>query len=184
MGTPAAGVNYIYCSIPSDGTVNFAYSTSAPTWNASRGGWYNESNRAIAIFYLNNGAYLGKRVLGDSSDDLIPTEVGHVTIGGTLVGSTSGTQKKEITLKKGFYRIELVGSKGGNSGTGNKPSLSGARGGYSNTVIYIPYTGTVTIFSTQKGDNGQDGNPGGNSIDIEVGMAPADDGLVKIYRVA
>ena len=129
-------VNYIYCVPANDGgSTSFSYSAEGPTWDSVNGGWYNGNKRAVAVFYLNNGSYLGKRTLGDSRDDLIPTEIGNVTTGGTLAESTNGTQKKEITLKKGFYRIELAGSKGGNGGAGSKPGGNGARGGYINPKI-------------------------------------------------
>jgi hypothetical protein len=95
--------------------------------------------------------------LGSADDNPIPYEIGQVTTGGTLVASTSGTEKKEISLKKGFYRIELAGSRGGDGGTGENQRGIGARGGYINTVIYIPYTITATIFSAKRGDKGEDG---------------------------
>jgi hypothetical protein len=164
-GTPTANsVNYIY-AVPSGSAISFSYSSTNPTWNAGNAGWYNGNNRAVAVFYLAGSLYYrGKRTLGGSSDDLIPTSVGDYTTGGTLVDSIiDDTHEKIVALKKGFYRIEIAGSRGGNGGAGDKSGGIGAKGGYINVTLYINHDVTATIFASERGTDGQSGGYGDGS---------------------
>jgi hypothetical protein len=156
-------VNYIY-AIPNAGSATFQYGTTKPTFFPEKGGWYNGNNRAIALLFMNNGAYYGKRIIKDLRDELIPDGVGKVSSGGTLVASVSGNEKKDITLEKGFYRIEIAGSKGGDGGEGNVSGGIGGYGGYIKTQIYNDHkTYTVVIFSAKQGEVGQTGGYGDGS---------------------
>jgi hypothetical protein len=174
LSTPVAGINYIYAVHGTSSFLSWKYSSSVPAWSTPKSGWYNKNNRAVAVFYNNGGSYFGKRTLSDSRDDLIPTEIGEVTTGGIIVDSISGTQKKNIILEKGFYRIELAGSRGGNGGSDHSTALgdNGARRGYINTTVYINRTSNVGIFSAKQGSNGDGKKYTGSGAEV---------GLLDLY---
>ena len=65
-GAPAAGVNYIYFLNDASG---FANSNVAPTWSATRNGYYNVTNdRAIARFEYDNPDYLYKFIMDNDTE--------------------------------------------------------------------------------------------------------------------
>jgi hypothetical protein len=63
-GSPATGQNYVY-AVPNDGGAAFQYSAVKPVWSATKGGWYDGNNRAVAAFDYSDGEYTQKTILGN-----------------------------------------------------------------------------------------------------------------------
>jgi hypothetical protein len=100
-------VNYIY-AIPGTGTATFTYSTTAPVWSPTKGGWYNGNNRAIAKLYRDSGGYKNKEFLAVPES---PVQI----VTGTLVERITSNSYKSYSAGK--YRFVLVGA-GGGAGAG------------------------------------------------------------------
>jgi hypothetical protein len=161
--TPGTGQNYVY-AVPSDSGATFQYSTSGPTWDAVKGGWYNGNNRAVAKLYYTGssggGWYNGKVILdGYNARWALNTEQPVPTSGGVSVSSdTTPNQFKTITLDRGAYRVETKGGTGGKGGHGD--SIDGGNGaeGQSKTTSFILECKTMMGYII--GGNGEDGEDG------------------------
>jgi hypothetical protein len=87
-GSPATGQNYVY-AVPNDGGATFQYSAVKPVWSATKGGWYNGNNRAVAAFNYASGQYTQKTILGN----LGTGEYDTVRISGENIEFWQGTVK-------------------------------------------------------------------------------------------
>jgi hypothetical protein len=151
IGGSAAGngQNYVYAVPAADGlTVSFLYSTDKPQWEAAKGGWYNENNRAILKVYRVGDMYNNKVIL-DSYSAINANNTQQVISGS---GSGSGVWDKVYTgpintvirLDPGIYEVSVKDGAGGAGG-------AGGLGGY--------YTDPATMKPT-RGPSGEAGNNG------------------------
>jgi hypothetical protein len=69
-GIGASNTVYVYI-VPSGASISFIYSTTAPTWDVAKQGWYNGTNRAVASLYKDAaGLYTSKYVLTSWSQSI------------------------------------------------------------------------------------------------------------------
>lgn len=62
-GIGASNTVYVYI-VPNGSTATFIYSTTAPTWDTAKQGWYNGTSRAVASLYKDaGGLYQLKTIL-------------------------------------------------------------------------------------------------------------------------
>jgi hypothetical protein len=168
-GSPATGQNYVY-AVPNDDGATFQYSATKPVWSATKGGWYNGNNRAVAKVYYVSSQYNNKVVL-DRQAAMYETNKTQPlpTSGGTQIATGTVNQVKTLTLEPGFYRFEMMAGKGGNGGKGGDlfildylyPGFAGGIGvaGESLNKSFI-----LTSSKTISYGLGGDGNNGNNGV--------------------
>jgi hypothetical protein len=168
--------NYIY-AIPSgsgdQSTLLFQYSTTTPTWNAAKGGWYSGNNRAIAkLFYSSNGPVYGGKVILDSFNAMmfINTKQDVPVTGGWMASQGGVNQETIVTLPSGLYRYELKGGTGGSGGNGGKVDGGTATGGAGAEGEIKTGEFKVGIAATCLLSTGGNGADGGNGGDVSSGI--------------
>jgi hypothetical protein len=142
-GTPANNaVNYLY-AVVDDGTVNFNYATTPPSWNASKGGWYNGNNRAVARLFSTSSQYNGKVIIDsyNAINAVNTTQAIPTTDGYQISTAASINTETTITLSPGAYRISIKGGKGGNGGGSTEDSTgeitgTGGAGAVGQEILY------------------------------------------------
>lgn len=68
-GIGNSNVVYVYV-VPAGSSATFIYSTTAPTWDTAKQGWYNGTSRAVASLYKDAGALYQAKFLLPSSQAL------------------------------------------------------------------------------------------------------------------
>jgi len=178
--------NYIYATVNNNnGAVSLIFSKAGPTWDTSKGGWYNGKNRALVKFFYINGKYNNKVIL-DSYNAMFMINTKQTfssnTSGGismstdTSWGNISSVQNgvnvpgdKVVTLKPGIYRYEARGGysgAGGLGGAGTFNNKNGAKGGGiipSDEIkgVFFWFGGTIRIRIGANGGAGGAGGTGG-----------------------
>jgi hypothetical protein len=163
-GTPGTGQNYIYC-VPAGASASFTYSTTAPTWNSVKGGWYNGNNRAVAkVYFTGSGGgsqYNGKVILdGYNAIRAVNTEQSVPTSGGVQSVSVPVNQVLSGTLQPGIYRIELKAGKGGTGGTGGAGGSAGGAGAEGESITFTLRLNEARGIVYALGGDGNDGGSG------------------------
>jgi hypothetical protein len=161
-GTPATGQNYVY-AVPKDGGAAFQYSATKPVWSATKGGWYNGNNRAVAKVYYVSSQYNNKVLLDRQEAMYEMNKIQPVpTSGGTLVVTGVVNEVKSVTLEPGRYRYEIKAGKGGNGGFAESNKSGLGADGESRTGILVFKENQVIYFGLGgDGENGKNGDGGG-----------------------
>jgi hypothetical protein len=159
--------------------LSFIYSSTAPTFDVIKGGWYNGANRAVAVFFYHAGNYYSKEVL-------------HLFAQSTGIFARPLKRFQEYTSAGSFtfivpygvdtlYVTAIAGGAGGGGGIEHSAffSLYGGFGGLAGQFIFrkklsvtpnqlVPITvgaaGVGGAGFTQTNSNPYNGNPGGNTI--------------------
>jgi hypothetical protein len=105
---------------------------------------------------MNGTSYLGKRVLGNASDELLPgkIDVKNITTNGVLIESVSGDSVKTKKINPGLYCVEVAGAGGGDGGNGNNAGEEGRSGGYAKLYFYVPMPVDALLISGSAGKTG------------------------------
>jgi hypothetical protein len=157
-GSPSSDITtYIY-AVPSGNAASFTYSSTTPTWNAVKGGWYNGNNRAVAKFFYSGGQYLSKTILDSyGAFSALDTNVPIPTTGGTVVASISGVKRTaSYTLAAGGYRYSLTSGAGGGDASGQTGGVASKR--ETNTGTFYWRGGTINVKTGGDGFNGGKGS--------------------------
>lgn len=126
-GISNGAVAYVYAT-PSGSTATFSYSSTAPTWDSAKGGWFNGTARALfRVLRTSATVWSEKRNMASIED--------HDAIG--TVKMFSGTFVNDVTMP-GWYKCD------GTNGTPNLVdkfirggSTSGATGGEDTHVLTV-----------------------------------------------
>jgi len=166
--------NFVYAIPTDDGKVNFSFSTTAPIWNANKGGWYlgaTNQRALIECWTEGNNQLIGTMgIMSNVMDIVVPPNSG-----GTLVGTWKNRTHTSTHLERGWHRFVI--SSGLGAGDGKKPNegltsalgdtlriLGGAYSGGGVASVYNEITG---VFFHQGGSLiihvGGNGYSGGNS---------------------
>jgi hypothetical protein len=117
-GTGWGGIgasNFVYILLtPSGASVSWSYTTTAPTWDTAKQGWYTGANRVIGGLYKDSGSlYTAKYLLGNNQS-LFESYRFMGKIERILTGSGNWT------VPAGVYRIRVTCVGGGGGGSGGK----------------------------------------------------------------
>jgi hypothetical protein len=180
-GSPTANVmNYVYC-VPAGSAASFIYSSTTPTWNAVKGGWYNGNNRAVAQFYYYGGQYLSKVILDSyvARTDFDIYSIPIPTTGGTQVVGISGTKARNTyTLAAGAYRYSLSSG----AGAGNASGTTGGTASTRDTTAGTFYWKGGEIQVRTGGDGFKGGNSGGGTAGAGGSGAGEESEIVGIAK--
>jgi hypothetical protein len=183
--------NYIYATPSGSGdqsTLYFQYSTTTPTWNAAKGGWYSGSsgNRAIVKLFYTGGNYNNKVIL-DSFNAImfINTKQTVPTTGGVLVDSGTINAPKVVELTRGMYYCTIKGGKGGTGGASASGSAgheggAGADGEIVTKGFLVFSNKSVVLSAGGDGNNGTKPGYVTNSGEVNGGGGGAAGGLSYI----
>jgi hypothetical protein len=162
-------IHYVY-AIPNGANCSLEYSRTKPTFNASKGGWFNGNNRALLCFWGGTtiqGYYSKTTMLGLSGaiGERVPTGYSEAQEGLPIV-NISGYVNTDITVDAGDYEIEIAGGGGGGGGSedGGDQGANGAAGGYYKGIITLFERSTIKAMSASGGyryGGGGGGNGGG-----------------------
>ena len=177
-GSPVVGTdNYIY-AVPSGEGATFSYSSSVPTYNPVKGGWYVGDSRAVAVFYYYSGDYYSKVIIDGAVLPVPDRSIVPFTTG-NLIRYLSGGERAIVTLDIGGYILELVGAGGGGGGYSNSEMsyFRGGDGGYLKERITLSEKTWVFLWTGKGGgkgggagddDGGGSGGGGGGTIALLV----------------
>jgi hypothetical protein len=163
LSPPASNAqNYIY-AVPGESSLSWQYSSSAPTWNAAKGGWYNGNNRAVVKLFLSGTQYNGKVILDSynamqqvNTEQTIPT-TGGVAI--TIPGYVANKKKTyRFNLPPGAYRYTLTSGAGAGDANEKTGGIASTRASVNGTFIW--HGGPITIKTGGDGFKGGDGGKG------------------------
>lgn len=123
-GTGFAGIgasNNVYLLLtPAGASVSWSYTTTAPTWDTAKQGFYTGSNRVVAGLYKDAGSnYTSKYIM--------PANIG--TVKKNLIVFTSGAGATWKCPYDGNYKVSVIGGGGGGGGSSASPSSGGGGGG-------------------------------------------------------
>jgi hypothetical protein len=162
--------NYIY-AVPGASSLSFKYSSSTPTWNTSKGGWYSGNNRAVVKLFLANTQYNGKVILDsynamytNNTEQTIPTTGGVAVVIPSYVANKKKTYR--FNLLPGTYRYTLTSGAGAGDADGKTGGIASTRSTASGTFIWKG--GPITIKTGGDGFKGGDGGIGLSSIFNDV----------------
>jgi hypothetical protein len=152
---------YVY-AVKNAGNLSFVYSTTAPTWNASKNAWYNGDNRALfKLLFIRDteDKFAAKTYI---ADDFTPFKyytldnANYTTQSRNPVYSLDGLYNSpslSYTPAEGWYLIELTGAGGGGgSGLYNTGRYGGkaGNGGYVAELVYLPNS-ALTVYAGSGG---------------------------------
>jgi hypothetical protein len=97
-GIGANNTVYVYI-VPAGASATFIYSTTAPTWDVEKQGFYNGTSRAVASLYKDaGGLYQAKFLLPSSQALQLPGGVRNVIITSGALGPLTVTRDTEYIL--------------------------------------------------------------------------------------
>lgn len=160
--TPSSScLMYLYAYKYADSELFFEFSTTVPTYNTKRKGWYNGNKRALwkMIYLYSSNQFLfktyvedafphfGKNVLTNDSDysQLITSKAVAKSINGA-----SNLAPETITLDPGIYVIELKGA-GGGAGRNFNGTSTGGYGGRVREILTLTSKTSFTAFTGSGG---------------------------------
>jgi len=151
---------YLYAYIV-DGDVVYEYSTTVPSYNSNRKGWYNGTRRALwkMVYIHSANHFLFKTYIEDDLPQFGVYTLGiakesdfsSIVSGKPLLKSVDGSSNPAadtITLDPGLYIFSLKGGSGGNG------SMSGGKGGDGGLIREIVTLSANTSFSAFTGSSG------------------------------
>ena len=188
------GKCYCYAKSNTPGIVDFTWNNTAPTFQVVRGGWYHPSEnwRCILSAYKNGNDCLGKAIMGFQIPYGVPTD----KTGVQIVGNST-LQSSSTNIESGWYKVVLIGGKGGSGAPGGTSGYSMARlnattQGTSPTISGFPgidgsvsdtkelylwlEKGTIELRPGRTGNNGVAGNNGANPGNNAWGTKGGDGG--------
>jgi hypothetical protein len=108
-GTPANGLNYIYC-VPNEDFCTYEYSATPPVYDTAKGGFFNGNKRAVASFVYFDGNFYNKKILA-ISDRKIITDLSIYNVNLTLADNATynfGTLANLIiAYPAGYFECEI-----------------------------------------------------------------------------
>jgi hypothetical protein len=173
---------YVYLKAFLNGTAEFNWSTTKPTFQIEKGGWFhpvNNNERAIlSARKVSRDICRAKTLIGVSGKQFpVPTDQS-----GTTINVTTGVINN---IEAGWYRLSLTGGKGGKGGNGGSngtfrtvldkdsptvsyingragsPGLQGKEGNSKTFYVWLE-EGTLEVRPGKTGNDGSAGSTGGS----------------------
>ena len=156
------GVFFFIYAIPQASSAIIKASTVAPTYQVAKGGWFNGTDRAIALGYKNSQGSFDKTAIIDGDVHLSleeePTFVGVPQVRRENKGTW------DVYLERGIYYIELSSGFGGGDGEHANGTTKGLGGKVtkSKKLYLLLIKSSNSSHSLKIGGSGFDGGDGGD----------------------
>ena len=157
-GIGASNTVYLYL-VPAGAAISWLYSTTAPTWDTAKQGWYNGNNRAIfQLFKDSSGNYTGKRTI---QNPFMPDIYYQFDL---IIDSNAKLDQWCQAIAGQFKRVLI------RAGTWTASALSPTAG----VLVNLDNTGTVYVFAEKGSSINYSGSYLGNLIGLYHAAATSD----------